>query len=249
MRTFSGRSGPKRTAIRAADGLLQSQVRDRGPELHPGRLAAGQAFAQGGVQSGATAHARWFVRRRSMGRRRWLWLRHSCRSARPQLGHGQVRRPTFTATPGQAARLATANARAQEVTRQVRELDPTWRPTPSLSDRNNVEGAIRTAEAEARQAEARLAELARDGIGGNTAHRSARPDRAPVPPRRHASSRSAPTARSPACPICPAKSQRAPRTARLRFRNSMAGPSLASIRTHLGTRSLIKPLRKQCANA
>jgi hypothetical protein len=67
------------------------------------------------------------------------------------------------ATPAQQARLAVAEARAQEAIRRVRELDPKWNPTPSL--RESVEGAISTAQAEAREAEAHLAELARVGIG------------------------------------------------------------------------------------
>jgi hypothetical protein len=45
----------------------------------------------------------------------------------------------------------------------VREYDPNWKPTPTLSE--SVEGLIRTYEAEAREAEAYLAELARVGIG------------------------------------------------------------------------------------
>jgi hypothetical protein len=42
----------------------------------------------------------------------------------------------------------------------VRELDPNWRPTPSLTE--TIEGEIAAAEAEAREAEARLTELARE---------------------------------------------------------------------------------------
>ena len=66
-------------------------------------------------------------------------------------------------TPGQAARLAIAEARAQDAIRQVQQLDPNWKPTPSL--RNTPEGEIATAEAEAREAEAKLQELATRGIG------------------------------------------------------------------------------------
>jgi hypothetical protein len=72
----------------------------------------------------------------------------------------------LAATPGQAGRLAYANARAQQTLEQVRELDPTWRPTPSLSDPNSVEGAIRTAEAEAIEAQARLGEILRPRSNG-----------------------------------------------------------------------------------
>lgn len=72
----------------------------------------------------------------------------------------------LAATPGQAGRLAYANARAQQTLEQVREYDPIWRPTPSLSDPNSVEGAIRTAEAEAVQAQARLGEILRPRSNG-----------------------------------------------------------------------------------
>jgi len=72
----------------------------------------------------------------------------------------------LAATPGQAGRLAYANARAQQTLEQVRELDPAWRPTPSLSNPNSIEGAIRAAEAEAVQAQARLQELLRPRSNG-----------------------------------------------------------------------------------
>lgn len=67
------------------------------------------------------------------------------------------------AEPGQAARLVAAEASARDAIDKVRELDPSWKPTPSLSE--SVEGAIATAEAEAREAQARLDELSRVGIG------------------------------------------------------------------------------------
>lgn len=76
-------------------------------------------------------------------------------------------RGTFDATPAQAARLAIADLSARESARQVREIDPTWRPRPSLTDPNSVEGAIRRAEGEAREAQNRLTELARARFGDN----------------------------------------------------------------------------------
>lgn len=69
------------------------------------------------------------------------------------------------ATPGQATRLALADAWARDAAARVREVDPTWRPEPSLT--GSVEGEIAAREGEAREAEARLRELARVGIGGN----------------------------------------------------------------------------------
>jgi hypothetical protein len=61
--------------------------------------------------------------------------------------------------PGQAVRLAIAEARANYALARVREVDPNWRPQPGLS--NSLEGRIRDYEATAEQAEARLRELAR----------------------------------------------------------------------------------------
>jgi hypothetical protein len=81
--------------------------------------------------------------------------------------------------PGQAARLAAAEARAQDAIRRVREIDPTWRPTPSL--RTTPEGEIATAEAEAREAEARLQEFARNGIGPGPFAGESIPARGPEP--------------------------------------------------------------------
>jgi hypothetical protein len=65
--------------------------------------------------------------------------------------------------PGQAARLAIAEARADEAITRVRELDPNWKPRPSAYE--SVEGLIRTYEGETAEALARLAELGRVGIG------------------------------------------------------------------------------------
>lgn len=61
------------------------------------------------------------------------------------------------ATPGQAARFAVAEPAAREAMRRVQSLDPVWRPTPSFIE--TIEGAISRANANAREAEARLAEV------------------------------------------------------------------------------------------
>ena len=66
-------------------------------------------------------------------------------------------------TAGQSARLAVAEAQAQDAIRRVQELDPTWRPAAALYD--SVEGYIGVRQDDARQAHARLSELARVGIG------------------------------------------------------------------------------------
>lgn len=49
----------------------------------------------------------------------------------------------------------------------MQEIDPTWQPRPSLTDPNSIEGQIRRAEGEAREAEARVGELARVRFGDN----------------------------------------------------------------------------------
>jgi hypothetical protein len=69
----------------------------------------------------------------------------------------------FEVEGGQAVRLAAAQARQHDAIARVRELEPNWRPKPSA--RETVEGLIRTYEAEALEAKARLAELTRAGIG------------------------------------------------------------------------------------
>lgn len=68
------------------------------------------------------------------------------------------------AEPGQAARLAVAEARAQDAIRQVREVDPNWRPSPSAYG-TGVESEIQKANDLAVEAQARVNELARVGVG------------------------------------------------------------------------------------
>jgi hypothetical protein len=81
-------------------------------------------------------------------------------SSRPRSG-GTVRigGRLVEATPAQQARLAVSQARAEDAVRRMREIEPNWRPRPSLSE--GVEGAILTNESVAREAQARLAELGR----------------------------------------------------------------------------------------
>jgi len=66
-------------------------------------------------------------------------------------------------TPGQAARLAVAEAQAQAAIREVQQLDPNWKPEPSLY--STVEGYIAATQADAQQARDRLMELRSVGIG------------------------------------------------------------------------------------
>lgn len=69
----------------------------------------------------------------------------------------------LTPTPGQAARLAVAEAQAEAAIHRVQELDPSWRPQASAYE--SVDGLIRAREGAAREAEARITELGRLGIG------------------------------------------------------------------------------------
>jgi len=73
-------------------------------------------------------------------------------------------RGLLEATPAEAARLSIATTRARIGLDRVRELDPNWRPTPSLAE--TVEGEIRAREGEAEEAEARYREIVRDAIPG-----------------------------------------------------------------------------------
>ncbi len=66
-------------------------------------------------------------------------------------------------TPAQAARLAIAEAQAQSAIRRVQELDPSWKPPASAYE--TVEGLIRSYQANAQSAQARIRELQRNGIG------------------------------------------------------------------------------------
>jgi hypothetical protein len=65
---------------------------------------------------------------------------------------------TYELTPGQAARLDVARARAEDAIARVRKLDPEWKPSPSFY--SSPEGLIRTYEASAAQAQTRINELA-----------------------------------------------------------------------------------------
>jgi len=84
---------------------------------------------------------------------------------RPGARYASRRRapPSDPTTPGQAVRLATANARARDSIGEVQKREPNWQPAPFVS--NTVEGQIAGLQARAREAEARLQELVRHGIG------------------------------------------------------------------------------------
>ena len=66
-------------------------------------------------------------------------------------------------TPAQAARLSVVEAEAREAIRRAQELDPSWRPSPSAY--STAEGVIAAHRADVRQAQDRIEQLQRSGIG------------------------------------------------------------------------------------
>jgi len=66
-------------------------------------------------------------------------------------------------TPGQEVRLQVAEAYSRDAMSQIRVVDPNW--TPSQSVYSTAEGYISTLEAETKEAQDRLRELATVGIG------------------------------------------------------------------------------------
>jgi len=95
--------------------------------------------------------------------------------AKPGAQYAQNRRPgaafervvidgrVVEPSPGQAARLAVVEAESRDVIRQVRDLDPNWKPAPSAY--GTVEGLIAAYRSDTEQAQARLSELSRIGVG------------------------------------------------------------------------------------
>jgi hypothetical protein len=75
--------------------------------------------------------------------------------------------PFRNATPAQLARQSISAERASEAISRVRELDPEWRPTPALTEPQNIEGQIARNVSDAREANLRYADLLRARIGDN----------------------------------------------------------------------------------
>jgi hypothetical protein len=72
--------------------------------------------------------------------------------------------PPGQGTPAQMARFELANARAKDAIVRVRDVDPNWKPQPSAYG-TGIESAIRRANDLVAEAEARIDELQRAGIG------------------------------------------------------------------------------------
>jgi hypothetical protein len=77
-------------------------------------------------------------------------------SGQLRLRSGQV----VESTPAQEARHVAAEAEAAQAIRRVQEIDPSWKPSPSMRS-DTIEGDIAAAEGETREAETRLLGLAR----------------------------------------------------------------------------------------
>ena len=84
---------------------------------------------------------------------------------------------TVDVTPSQATRLEISHAQMQAAVRRVRELEPRWKPIPSLYE--TVEGKIAANQAATRQALDRLFELQRIGIRPGTFAAESQPARSP----------------------------------------------------------------------
>lgn len=105
-----------------------------------------------------------------------------------QNGPGGPRGPTFilrringqntVISPQQQIRLEAALARANSATRRVQEAEPNYRPRPSVYE--GIEGEIAAREGEAREAEARLANLSRQRQNVNTLEELVTPGGQPV---------------------------------------------------------------------
>lgn len=115
---------------------------------------------------------------------------HSRSPGKPRVQLAQARGPgggptvrignrRLPATPGQAARFEAANRRAKTLIKRVQQLDRDWKPRTSLTDPSSVNGAIASRRGEAREAEARLRELAGQGIGPGPFAKESIPARSP----------------------------------------------------------------------
>ena len=78
-------------------------------------------------------------------------------------GENRVRGQPLEATPAQQARLAVAEGFWRDAISRVQALNPNWKPTPGIYE--TVEGQIADLEAQTREAQNRLSELADVGVG------------------------------------------------------------------------------------
>lgn len=74
------------------------------------------------------------------------------------------RRGPVELTPGLQAQLLAARIGANAAVARVQRLDPTWRPTPSLTS-GSAQGDLAALQARRAEAESYLSTLARNGIG------------------------------------------------------------------------------------
>jgi hypothetical protein len=81
-------------------------------------------------------------------------------------------------TPAQMARFEVANARANDAIARVRAIDPNWKPRPSAYG-TGIESEIRRSNELAAEAEGRIGELQRVGIGAGRFASESIPARGP----------------------------------------------------------------------
>ena len=99
-------------------------------------------------------------------------------SVRRRAGTYFVNGQWLEATPAQLARFEVANARAQEAIGRLREVEPNWRPVPSVYG-TGIESEINRANNLAFEAQARITELGRVGIGPGSFAEELLPARGP----------------------------------------------------------------------
>ena len=97
----------------------------------------------------------------------WTPWSRLAQARRPRgLSSLRVGRQVFVGRTSEITQLEFAVNRANGLLRRVRDLDPDWRATPSLSEPQTVAGALSTYRTLAAEAEARLAVILRDAIPG-----------------------------------------------------------------------------------
>lgn len=140
----------------------------------------------------------------------------------------RVGRQSLEATPGQAARLAVADAWARDAASRVQEIEPTWRPTPSLA----AQSRARSRRAKGKRARPRpgCTSWCAEDMATMADHHSIPSRRGRALGHRRQLSASPLTGRSLACQILAQAQPRDGTTARWRLSKSMVALSSASTR-------------------
>ena len=118
------------------------------PRVPAGNPDGGQWTSTGASSAGATAKP---VRVAQSG------------GGRPSIAPVSIGGQIFNANPAQLSRYSAATTRADFYSRQVRNIDPNWKPPHSISE--TIEGHIRQREAEAEAAIRHLNKILPGGFG------------------------------------------------------------------------------------